>query len=67
MDILQANIGHTEGASGLAGILKCILILEKGIIPPNALFEKLNPKINAKANKFKVSHVHTKLQFMLSR
>ncbi|KAL1603469.1 putative PKS/NRPS-like protein biosynthetic cluster [Paraconiothyrium brasiliense] len=24
------------------------MILEKGIIPPNALFEKLNPKINAK-------------------
>ncbi|KAG8157435.1 hypothetical protein KVR01_012819 [Diaporthe batatas] len=42
---LKANFGHTEGASGLASILKCIMILEKGIIPPNALLEKLNPKI----------------------
>ncbi|KAI1138716.1 hypothetical protein F5Y05DRAFT_403935 [Hypoxylon sp. FL0543] len=49
---VKANIGHTGGASGLAGILKCIFILERGIIPPNALFEKLNPKINAKANNF---------------
>jgi len=36
-----------EGGSGLASILKTIMILEKGIIPPNALFEKLNPKIKA--------------------
>lgn len=51
---VKANIGHTEGVSGLAGILKSILILEKGLIPPNALFEKWNPKINAKFNNLKV-------------
>ncbi|KAF7535686.1 hypothetical protein G7054_g5162 [Neopestalotiopsis clavispora] len=51
---VKANIGHTEGVSGLAGILKSILILEKGQIPPNALFEKWNPKINAKFNNLKV-------------
>ncbi|KAI0509538.1 hypothetical protein F5B22DRAFT_658101 [Xylaria bambusicola] len=44
---IKANIGHLEGASGLAGLLKTILVLEKGIIPPNALFEKLNPAIDA--------------------
>ncbi|KAI0377960.1 hypothetical protein F5Y04DRAFT_168710 [Hypomontagnella monticulosa] len=44
---IKANVGHLEGASGLAGILKAILILEKGIIPPNALFERINPAINA--------------------
>ncbi|XXH03853.1 hypothetical protein Hte_010259 [Hypoxylon texense] len=41
---VKANIGHLEGCSGLASIIKCILILEKGIIPPNALFEKWNSK-----------------------
>jgi len=45
---VKSNVGHLEAASGLAGILKSILILEKGIIPPNALFEMMNPKINAK-------------------
>ncbi|RYP51218.1 hypothetical protein DL768_003424 [Monosporascus sp. mg162] len=45
---IKANIGHLEGGSGLAGILKSIQILERGIIPPNPLFEKVNPKINAK-------------------
>jgi acyl transferase domain-containing protein len=43
---IKANIGHLEGASGLAGILKAVLILEKGEIPPNALFERINPEID---------------------
>ncbi|KAK8041286.1 hypothetical protein PG994_014293 [Apiospora phragmitis] len=47
---VKANIGHLEGASGIVGILKSVMILERGIIPPNALFEKWNPKINAKFN-----------------
>lgn len=43
---VKANIGHCEGSAGLAGVLKAILVLEKGIIPPNALFERLNPDID---------------------
>lgn len=45
---VKSNIGHLEGCSGLAGILKSIMMLEKGIIPPSALFEKISPKINAR-------------------
>ncbi|KAF1998108.1 polyketide synthase PksD [Amniculicola lignicola CBS 123094] len=45
---VKANIGHLEGGSGLAGIVKAVLMLEKGIIPPQAAFEKLNPRIKAK-------------------
>ncbi|KAJ5287311.1 polyketide synthase [Penicillium angulare] len=44
---IKANIGHLEGASGLASLLKAILILERGIIPPQALMEKVNPAIDA--------------------
>ncbi|KAH6645401.1 hypothetical protein BKA67DRAFT_664483 [Truncatella angustata] len=43
---VKPNIGHLEGGSGLAGIIKSILVLEKGIIPPNALFEYSNPNID---------------------
>ncbi|RSM00803.1 hypothetical protein CEP52_008889 [Fusarium oligoseptatum] len=46
---IKANIGHLEGASGLAGIVKCILILERGIIPPNTLLEKINPAIDSES------------------
>ncbi|KAJ5727465.1 polyketide synthase [Penicillium malachiteum] len=42
---IKSNIGHLEGASGLAGIIKAILILEKGVIPANAGFESPNPKL----------------------
>ncbi|KAK1978867.1 KR domain-containing protein [Colletotrichum cereale] len=46
---IKSNIGHLEGASGIAAILKTILVLENGVIPPNANFEKLNPQIDAEA------------------
>ncbi|KAG0649046.1 Highly reducing polyketide synthase [Hyphodiscus hymeniophilus] len=42
---LKSNVGHMEGASGVAGLIKSVLILEQGIIPPNIGFEKVNPKI----------------------
>lgn len=38
----------------MAGIVKSIFILEKGVIPPNALFEVLNTKINARRNNIQV-------------
>ncbi|KAI0810057.1 polyketide synthase PksD [Xylaria sp. FL0064] len=51
---VKSNIGHLEGASGLAGIMKAIMILERGIIPPTALFEIGNPRINFKFNHLEV-------------
>ncbi|KAF5690649.1 polyketide synthase [Fusarium denticulatum] len=46
---VKANIGHLEGASALASLVKCILMLEKGVIPPNALIQKINPALNAES------------------
>lgn len=42
---VKTIIGHTEGAAGLAGILKGSEIIQKGFIPPNLLFNSLNPAI----------------------
>ena len=42
---VKTNIGHLEPVSGLAGLVKSILILEKGVIPPNLLFENANPTL----------------------
>ncbi|KAF9872901.1 hypothetical protein CkaCkLH20_09764 [Colletotrichum karsti] len=43
---VKTNIGHLEGSSGLAGVVKSIISLEKGVIPPHANFEEINPDID---------------------
>ena len=42
---LKANIGHLEAGAGIAAMIKSVLILESGILPPNAGFERHNPAI----------------------
>lgn len=42
---IKSNIGHLEGASGLAQITKAVFALEKGEIPPNLWYNKPNPRI----------------------
>lgn len=42
---IKGNIGHTETSSGVAGLLKTILMLQKGCVPPQANFRNLNPKV----------------------
>ena len=44
---LKSNLGHLEGASGVAAIIKVVLALESGSIPPNTNFERLNDRIDA--------------------
>lgn len=51
---VKANIGHLEGTSGIAGIIKTILVLEKGIIPPIATLDRLNPRIDEDFLRLKV-------------
>ena len=44
---IKSTIGHLEGGSGVASLIKSILILESGIIPPNFDIQQVNPKILA--------------------
>jgi acyl transferase domain-containing protein/NADPH:quinone reductase-like Zn-dependent oxidoreductase/acyl carrier protein len=43
---VKTNIGHLEPASGLAGLLKAMLVLERGALPPNLHFANPNPNID---------------------
>ncbi|KIW32671.1 uncharacterized protein PV07_04200 [Cladophialophora immunda] len=42
---VKPNIGHLEAAAGVASIIKGVLALEHGMIPPNLNFTKPNPAI----------------------
>lgn len=41
----KSNVGHLEGGSGMVQIVKAVMMLEKGQIPPSIWFEKPNPRI----------------------
>lgn len=51
---IKTNIGHLESASGIAGLIKTILILEKGQIPPNLHLEEMKPYLSLDVTNIKV-------------
>ncbi|CAN5314174.1 hypothetical protein BH11PSE11_BH11PSE11_34670 [soil metagenome] len=43
---VKTNIGHAEAASGVAGLIKTVLMLRHQAMPPHLNFKKLNPHID---------------------
>lgn len=52
---LKANIGHLDAASGVAGLIKTVLALHHGSIPPQIHFREANPKIDLGNSPFFVN------------
>jgi len=52
---VKPNIGHLEGAAGIAGMIKGVLVLEHGKIPPQANYQTPNPQLELADWKIKVA------------
>jgi myxalamid-type polyketide synthase MxaD len=48
----KSNIGHLEGAAGIAGVIKAVLSLQKKKIPAIMHFKNLNPNISIEHTAF---------------
>ncbi|KAL7755590.1 hypothetical protein ACKLNR_014688 [Fusarium oxysporum f. sp. zingiberi] len=51
---VKTNLGHTEGASAIASVIKVVLSLEAGEIPPSYGVNRLNPAIDFAKAKVEV-------------
>lgn len=49
---VKGNIGHLDAAAGLAGLLKAVLALERGVIPPTANFGAPSPRLALERTPF---------------
>ncbi|MGC4746938.1 beta-ketoacyl synthase N-terminal-like domain-containing protein [Micromonospora sp. DT201] len=43
---VKPAIGHLEAAAGIAGLIKTVLVLQHGEIPPNLHFNRINPRLS---------------------
>ncbi len=52
---VKSNIGHLEAAAGVASLIKTVLALKHGALPPSLHFERPNPQIDFANSPFYVN------------
>ena len=53
---VKTNIGHLDGAAGIASLIKTILALKHSQLPPSLHFKSPNPNIDFENSPFYVNH-----------
>ncbi len=51
---VKTNIGHLEGAAGVAGLIKAALMLKFGMIPPHLHLQKPNPALAVESTPIEI-------------
>ena len=57
----KSNVGHLEAGSGLVGVLKAALVIQKGHVPPIAEFTTPNPSISFDVEKLGLAQQNEKI------
>jgi acyl transferase domain-containing protein len=51
---VKAQIGHLDAAAGVASLIKAVLAVERGFLPPSPYFESPNPQIDLEDSPFQL-------------
>ncbi|WP_149551205.1 SDR family NAD(P)-dependent oxidoreductase [Streptomyces marokkonensis] len=51
---VKSNVGHTEAAAGLTGVVKTVLAMRHGVLPPTLHFTDPNPLLDLDGSPFLV-------------
>jgi len=49
---LKGNVGHLSSAAGVAGLIKAVLVIRSGQIPPSLYYKEPNPQIDFPRSPF---------------
>ncbi len=52
---VKTNIGHLDSAAGVTGLIKAVLAVRHGQVPPSLHFERPNPEIDFESSPFFVN------------
>src|SRR5687767_12942018 len=53
---VKSNIGHLDTAAGVAGLIKTVMALKNGTIPPSLHYQRPNPQIDFASSPFYVNN-----------
>jgi acyl transferase domain-containing protein len=58
---IKGNLGHTEGAAGIAGLIKAALSLHHGVLPPSRFADEPNPQLRLADHGLRLADAPTTL------
>ncbi|WP_067221784.1 SDR family NAD(P)-dependent oxidoreductase [Stappia indica] len=51
---VKSSIGHLEAAAGLAGVVKVLMAMQRGELPPTLHCDEINPHVNLAGSPFRL-------------